>query len=247
MSLTLVPPCETRWRNRAPEGKSWSSDALQLLLFKLVDKKMDFLLNPQKYKSTELCFSIRSTAGRRELHVLFFPSCCGSIFELFLLIICPFPEGLSSPVHALTWAYTQPFPLIQSESECVGSSLSLCQRGSVRQAHTIVTPSPSIHTCFFSISQVKHPSHAHPQTHPPTYTRAEIWHDKTAHTQLLAQLTPPAHWLSDWALRDVTLFPHRVHPFLKSLYLLVSLPHRSISRIPVQNSCLFEEMPQCYS
>lgn len=87
---------------------------------------------------------------------------------------------------------------------------SLCQRGSVRQAHdsyslpqhTYTHTCAHTHTLSLSIShQVKHiPTHIH-----------TLRLDKTTHTprtQLSAQL-PPEYSLLDFALHSVTFFSHR--------------------------------------
>lgn len=75
--------------------------------------------------------------------------------------------------HELTH---NPSPSHRARVSVLAPSLSLCQRGSVRQAHTIVTPSPSAHTGTRARTQpishhVKHPF-LYTSSDPPTHVHA---------------------------------------------------------------------------
>lgn len=77
--------------------------------------------------------------------------------------------------HELTH---NPSPSHRAGVSVLAPSLSLCQRGSVRQAHTIVTPSPSAHSGTRAHARTQPISHhvKHPflctSSNPPTHVHA---------------------------------------------------------------------------
>lgn len=196
-----------------------------------------------KLLSAKLCSFYKIQSRERNGSCPFLAiSLLSRFFALFLLIARLFSRGFIMPSSYTHMSSHTALSYRATAFALPSLCLPLCQRGSVKQAHMIVTPSPlptPTHTYRLFIHFP--PSQTHSQhTHRVHTFRLDTTKLHTPHTQLSEQLTPPAHSLSD----SVTFFSHGDKTVLQSLCLHSALIFSLF--LPCTHTCTRSILEEAY-